>query len=380
MSDTAYLKKLSCNIFIKRPPYLSIEDISAFYQWRWNCIIVEYAAHSVLNGLPGKGCHFGVGPREGPLCSETATLAGPFCPRPHRTEQRQQRLLLEPQARPASRPQEARTGARQRAEARGPRPEARACSAGLENRHTRRRAPGLRPRGPPAAVFPSPGAVAKATAAERSRGGPRPPSNRTGARRSPDSLCSAAISGPGREAAPLRQRARAPEASGMVWDRVGGGCAAPDSPEGGNWGRLFASCLTAAGRRRRRLIGASLAVWSPAAAAARFWAQQLLAQAFLGIRTGAGGGSSGCPRLGPVAPEGWQEEGLRLRELTEPRRLRAPAQLLPRGFWAPSGAAPDARSLSRARTHHRLHTPTADRCLQAAFFPLGDSWFHDMFT
>lgn len=123
---------------------------------------------------------------------------------------------------PASRPQEARTGARQRAEARGPRPEARACSAGLETAATRRRAQVLRPRGPPAAVFPSPGAVAKATAAERSRGGPRPPSNRTGARRSPDSLCSAAISGPGREAAPLRQRARAPEASGMVWDRVGG--------------------------------------------------------------------------------------------------------------------------------------------------------------
>lgn len=70
--------------------------------------------------------------------------------------------------------------------------------------------------------FPSPAAVAKATAAEDSRAGLRPPANRTGARPSPDSLCSAAISGPGREAAPLRQKARAPEASGMVWDRVGG--------------------------------------------------------------------------------------------------------------------------------------------------------------
>lgn len=220
MSDTAYLKSYAVTFADKRPPYLFIGDISAFYQRRWNCIIVEYAAHSVLNRLPGKGCHFGVGPREGPLCSETATLAGPFCPRPHRAEQRQQRLLLEPQAR--AREPAAGGASWSPAAGRGPRPEARACSAGSETAATRRRAQVLRPRSPPAAVFPSPGAVAKATAAERSRGGPRPPSNRTGARRSPDSLCSAAISGPGREAAPLRQRARAPEASGMVWDRVGG--------------------------------------------------------------------------------------------------------------------------------------------------------------
>ncbi|XDB61755.1 hypothetical protein AB1E18_015111 [Capra hircus] len=217
VSDTAYLKSYAVTFADKRPPYLSIGDISAFYQRRWNCIIVEYAAHSVLNRLPGKGCHFGVGPREGPLCSETATLAGPFCPRPHRAEQRQQRLLLEPQAR--AREPAAGGASWSPAAGRGPRPEARACSAGSETAATRRRAQVLRPRSPPAAVFPSPGAVAKATAAERSRGGPRPPSNRTGACRSPDSLCSAAISGPGREAAPLRQRARAPEASGMVWDR-----------------------------------------------------------------------------------------------------------------------------------------------------------------
>lgn len=51
----------------------------------------------------------------------------------------------------------------------------------------------------------------------------------------------------------------------------------------------------------------------------------------MGIRTGGGRRLFRCPRLGPVAPEGWQEEGLRLRELTEPRRLRAPAQLLPAG-------------------------------------------------
>lgn len=83
-------------------------------------------------------------------------------------------------------------------------------------------AAGRRPARPRLQCVPSPAAVAKATAAEDSRAGLRPPANRTGARPSPDSLCSAAISGPGREAAPLRQKARAPEASGMVWDRVGG--------------------------------------------------------------------------------------------------------------------------------------------------------------
>nr|XP_042117744.1 uncharacterized protein LOC121822873 [Peromyscus maniculatus bairdii] len=80
-----------------------------------------------------------------------------------------------------------------------------------------------RPARPRPQCVPSPAAVAKATAAEDSRAGLRPPANRTGARPSPDSLCSAAISGPGREAAPLRQKARAPEASGMVWDREANG-------------------------------------------------------------------------------------------------------------------------------------------------------------
>lgn len=68
--------------------------------------------------------------------------------------------------------------------------------------------------------FPSPVAVAKATAAEDSRAGLRPPANRTGASPSPDSLCSAAISGPGQEAAPLRQKG--PSAGGL-WDGVGPG-------------------------------------------------------------------------------------------------------------------------------------------------------------
>lgn len=74
-----------------------------------------------------------------------------------------------------------------------------------------------RPAGP-GRSFPSPVAVAKATAAEDSRAGLRPPANRTGARRSPDSLCSAAISGPGREAVPLWQKGLS--ARGL-WDGVG---------------------------------------------------------------------------------------------------------------------------------------------------------------
>lgn len=81
------------------------------------------------------------------------------------------------------------------------------------------RAARRRPAGP-GRSFPSPVAVTKATAAEDSRAGLRPPANRTGARPSPDSLCSAAISGPGQEAAPLRQKG--PSAGGL-WDGVGPG-------------------------------------------------------------------------------------------------------------------------------------------------------------
>lgn len=81
------------------------------------------------------------------------------------------------------------------------------------------RAARRRPAGP-GRSFPSPVAVTKATAAEDSRAGLRPPANRTGARPSPDSLCSAAISGPGLEAAPLRQKG--PSAGGL-WDGVGPG-------------------------------------------------------------------------------------------------------------------------------------------------------------
>ena len=111
----------------------------------------------------------------------------------------------------------------------------------------------------------------------------------------------------------------------------------------------------------------------------------------MGIRIAGGRRLFRCPRLGPVVSEGSQEEGLRLRELFEPRRLRAlgtaaaaPGQLLPAGSGhrralprmpalcpRPAPSAP----ASRARTHHRLHTPTADRCPQAAFSPLGTRGF-----
>lgn len=91
----------------------------------------------------------------------------------------------------------------------------------------------------------------------------------------------------------------------------------------------------------------------------------------LGIRTGAGGGLFRCPEVRAVAPEGWQEEGLRLRELTEPRRLRAPAQLLPQRVLGTVGRCPGCPPFVPGPHPHRLHTPTADRCLQAAFFPWG---------
>lgn len=153
----------------------------------------------------------------------------------------------------------ARPGARRPEPAARPKPAA-----------TRRRARVLRPAVPPAAGFPWPGAVAKATAADVPAAGP-PPVNRTGARRSPDSLCSAAISGPGREAAPLRPEGpsfRRP--LGWCGDRVRWREGARPLTGGQELGQaVLPSCLTAAGRRRR-LIGASLAVWSPAAAAAQF--------------------------------------------------------------------------------------------------------------
>lgn len=86
------------------------------------------------------------------------------------------------------------------------RPEVGRCSAGLETTAARLRRTSVGPS-PPQRFSQSP-AVAKATAAERSRGGLRPPANRTSSRLSPDSLCSAAISGPRQEASPLRQRAQ----------------------------------------------------------------------------------------------------------------------------------------------------------------------------
>lgn len=57
----------------------------------------------------------------------------------------------------------------------------------------------------------------------------------------------------------------------MVWDRVGGVRVRGPGLEGGNGGKLFGSCLTGRGERRRtrrRILGARPAVWSQAAAAA----------------------------------------------------------------------------------------------------------------
>lgn len=94
MLETAYLKSYPAILAEDRPPNLSTEAISIFYQRRWNCIIVEYAARSVFNRLPGKGCHFGGGPEVWKLgWGRVVVLGGshtyrPFWSKPHRAEQR----------------------------------------------------------------------------------------------------------------------------------------------------------------------------------------------------------------------------------------------------------------------------------------------------
>lgn len=96
----------------------------------------------------------------------------------------------------------------------GPKPEAAARVQKPQPRTTGRTSPAGRP-GP---RFPAPPPLPRRPPPESSRGGPAP---RPIGRRSPEpgSLCSAAISGPGRE---LRRCAEGPSAGGL-WDGVGPG-------------------------------------------------------------------------------------------------------------------------------------------------------------
>lgn len=97
-------------------PYPSTEVVPVFYQQRRNCIIGGYAACSMLNRLPGQGCHFGDYPevwkfvwgrvvtlRRPWTAPKRPHLQGHFWSRPHGTEQPAAARLEPPLARAADR-------------------------------------------------------------------------------------------------------------------------------------------------------------------------------------------------------------------------------------------------------------------------------------
>lgn len=303
MCQTQHTSKLSCNIR-GQASTLSFHWIHfCFLPVAMELYYCGICAHSGIKWAPGEGLSLRVGPgravvfRDSHPCRAILSEAsqGQSSVTNSGSSFIQARAKGEPAAGGANWSPAAGRGWGLRLQAR-----ASLRSAGFRKTPPRRRAQVLVAPRSPAAVFQP---RAKATAAERSSGAPppvRPPDRRSSEPRF--SLFRQPFQAPDGRQRRFGRGPGAPEASGMVWDRVGGGgCAAPDWRAG-----TGAGCSQAAWRprgRRRRLIGASLAVWTGGGGGAVL-SPTAAGPGVLGGSDRGGRRPFRCPRLGPVAPEG----------------------------------------------------------------------------